>query len=269
MANPNPEPNPSSNPNQARRPSLSGADSPPLIMQGQGGLERPPPRKMHSAPPRRRANSVPSMPSMSPTPLSPGDQTPVMHRRPSLPIAMVMAEVSLEQQIKNQAEAEAEAQARAKAKGEARAKAKVEARAKAEACQQQQKHVLELQKQLAMLDSACRTNTSAPKDEMREMRRGSPPGLRLGGDEMGLFSAALDTQVLDVSQMMGAPSPIEVPHGGGSPPFRRGVKTEMHDLPPEMQEDDWMTAYQGGGGEDQGELQSHLQAQLQAQLQLL
>ena len=210
------------------------------------------------------------MPSMSPTPLRPGDLMPALHRRPSLPIAMVMAEVSSEQQIKQRAEAEAEAEARVKAKAEARAKAKVEAKAKAEACQQQQKHVLELQKQLAMLDSACRTNMSAPKEDVtREMRRGSPPGLRLGGDEIGLFSAALDTQVLDVSQMMGAPSPIEAQHGE-APPFRRGVKTEMHDLHPEMQEDDWMTAYQGGGGgEEQGALQSHLQAQLQAQLQLL
>ena len=108
---------------------------------------------------------------------------------------------------------------------------------------------------------------------MREMRRGSPPGLRIGGDEMGLFSAALDaaaldTQVLNVSQMMGAPSPIEAPHGE-APSFRRGVKTEMHDLHPEMNEDDWMTVYQGEGGEEHGALQSHLQAQLQGQLQLL
>ena len=73
-------------------------------------------------------------------------------------------------------------------------------------------------------------------------------------------------QVLDVSQVMGAPSPIEAPHGE-APAFRRGVKTEMRDLNPEMQEDDWMTAYQGG--EEQVALQSHLQAQLQAQLQLL
>jgi len=225
--------------------------------------------------------SVLSMPSVLPASLRPGDQTPVLHHRPSLPIAMMITGVSSEQQIKQRAEAEAEAEARVMAKAEARAKAKAEAKAKAAACQQQQKHVLELQKQLAMLDSACRMNMSAPKEEeMREMRRGSPPGLRIGSDEMGLFSAALDaaaldTQVLNVSQMMGAPSPIEAPHGE-APSFRRGVKTEMHDLHPEMHdlhpemnEDDWMTVYQGEGGEEHGALQSHLQAQLQGQLQLL
>ena len=67
--------------------------------------------------------------------------------------------------------------------------------------------------------------------------------------------------------MMGAPSPIETPQGE-APPFRRSVKTETQDLQPEMQDDDWMTVYQGGGDEEQG-AQSQLQAQLQAQLQLL
>ena len=40
---------------------------------------------------------------------------------------------------------------------------------------------------------------------------------------------------------------------------------ETHDLHPEMQGDDWMTAYQGGSasGEVQGALQLHLQEQLQ------
>lgn len=261
--------NSNSNPNQARRPSLGGTDALPPSMQGRvSPQEQPSARKMHSAPPaRRRATSVSSLPSMSPSPLGPGarDHTPSPHRRASLPVAVVMAEVPTEQQIKRRAEAEAEAEARMKAKAEARAKAKAEAKAMAEACQQQQKHVQELQKNLAALDSA----------EMREMQQDSPPVLRLGGDELGLFSASLDTQstqILDVSQMMGsdmgAPSPLEAPQGE-APPFRRDVKTETLDLQPEMQEDDWMTVYQGGGDKDEQGAQSQLQAQLQAQLQLL
>ena len=39
------------------------------------------------------------------------------------------------------------------------------------------------------------------------------------------------------------------------------------DLRTEMQEDDWMEAYLGGG--EQSEMQAQLQAELQAQLQLL
>jgi len=246
---------------QARRPSLGGADTPPLVtqggQQGEGGeqLQRPTPRKMSSAPPRRA--SMPTLIPIVSVCASPRADQVAGQRC----VADTTSPISLEQQLMGRADAEVEAEARSKLKAEARARAKAEAKAeakaKAEVSQQQQQHVAELQKQLAMLDS------HAPKEEMR---RGTPEGLRLGGDEMGLFSAALDTQVLDVSQVMGAPSPIEAPHGE-APAFRRGVKTEMRDLNPEMQEDDWMTAYQGG--EEQVALQSHLQAQLQAQLQLL
>ena len=62
-------------------------------------------------------------------------------------------------------------------------------------------------------------------------------------------------QVLDDSQVMGAPAPLPPPGA------MQGSRPEMRT---EMQEDDWMDAYLDGG-----EQSAQLQEELQAQLQLL